>query len=340
MNSGPKRAETLSYAQLDHILRQVRADIGPVLIVFTGGEPLMLGEDLLKAIRLCRELGMRARVVTNAYWAQTRESARATLRELQDAGLDELNISTDDYHLPWISVQRVRNAYEVALELGFGTVVIATCFGPDTAINPTSINAELADGKMELRYDAEQQTRPQLGDQKATKQGIVSNPHVQKIGRGAEQLFDDEVFVEATDAADIEGGCPWAVQAPAITPKGHLVSCCGFELEDNAILDYGDLNQRPLAELLDHADGDLISNMIALIGPPKIKRVLEEICPDEIEFLQPAYGTYCEVCHDLVKIEKNRQALYRHQGAFVEYVIKAREKAERARAGRKLQVIP
>jgi hypothetical protein len=334
MNSGPKRKDMLSFAQLEPILRQVRAEVGPVLIVFTGGEPLLLGEDLLLSIRLCVELGMPARVVTNAYWAQTRESARVTLTALKAAGLDDLNISTDDYHLPWISLQRVRNAYEIALELGFGTVVIATCYSPQSAITPTSINNELADGEMELRYDADQQPRAEIVNPQATKRGILSNPHTQRIGRAANQLWDDEFFIEETDVGDIAGGCPWAVQAPAITPKGHLVSCCGFELEDNPILDYGDLNQRSLAELLDQADGDLITNMIALIGPPKIKRVLEEVCPDEISFPQATYGTYCEVCHDLVNIEQNRRALYRHQSAFVDYVIKAREQQTRKQGRR------
>lgn len=325
MNSGPGRKESLSADQLEGILTQIREELGRVLIVFTGGEPLLLGEVLLGAIRRCRQLGLIPRVVTNAYWASSAGAARAMVRDLAEAGLDDLNISADDWHLPWISIQRVRWAYEAALELGFGNVVISTCFGPESVLTPQAINADFAAGAMELRYDEDDQTMRLNSDMVGNaRAGIISNPHVQRIGRGGSALASEEVYVEEGDVGDLAGGCAWAVRAPAITPRGHLVSCCGFELEDNPILDYGDLNEQPLATLLDRADGDIVTNMIALIGPPKIKRVLEEICPDEIDFPQPSYGTYCDVCHDLVTRPANRRALYEHQGVFVDYVMKAR----------------
>lgn len=121
MNSSPERDDMLSWEQLEKILTQAFSELGNglKLIIFAGGEPMLLGKDLYKAIQLCKQQGLATRIVTNAYWATSPRVARLKLSELKEAGLDEVNISTDDYHLPFIKLTNVRYAYEAALELQF-----------------------------------------------------------------------------------------------------------------------------------------------------------------------------------------------------------------------------
>ena len=125
----------------------------------------------------------------------------------------------------------------------------------------------------------------------------------------------------------LRGGCPHAARAPAISPRGHLLACCGFELEGNPILDYGDGSTTPVAELMDRADEDVITNLIALVGPPQIATLLRERWPDEVE-LRSVYRSHCEACHDLVHIPRNRQALYRHQHRFARLLRDMRDRLE------------
>lgn len=339
MNSGPARQETLTYAQLEHILLQAFAELRPLhVVVFAGGEPMLLGEDLYKAITLCKRHGAVTRIVTNAYWATSPEAARLKIRELRTAGLDELNLSTDDYHLSYISLQRLRYAWDVAKGAGFLSVVLANCSGPNSWLSPQRVEQLFGsdaqadgasadgDGPMQRRFSeaGESLTQIRLPGKTTT---VLSNASVQRLGRGLETLQDDDL--PAQDASELieHGGCPWALRSAAISPKGHLLACCGFELEDNPILDYGDINRRDLKDLLDQADADLITNMIAILGPPKIKQVLEQHWPDEVSFPR-RYNTYCEVCNDLVHIRKNREALYRHQAAFLDGVLSVRERLE------------
>lgn len=331
MNSGPARKETLTYAQLEHILLQLFAEIKPLhVVVFAGGEPTLLGEDLYKAIALCKQHGTVTRVVTNAFWATSKEAAEKKVAELRRAGLDELNLSTDDYHLPYISLQRLRYAWEAAQNAGFLSVVLANCAGPQSWLSPERVEQIFGQpdptdtGHLHRRFDDQGTALTQIRIPGKTM-AVLSNASVQRLGRGLQTMRDEDL--PTGDAGDLteHGGCPWAVRSAAISPKGHLLSCCGFELEDNPILDYGDINSRPLSELLDQADGDLITNMIAIFGPAKIKQILEQYWPDEVSFPR-RYRTYCEVCNDLVHDRKNREAMYRHQGAFVSSVMAVRDR--------------
>jgi hypothetical protein len=333
MNSGPDRQDSLSGEQLEDIIDQLARATATKVIVFSGGESTLLGEDLNRALRRCRRHGIVSRLVTNAYWATSPEAALAKLRELREAGLDELNISTDDYHLPYISLQKIKTAYQAALQLDFRTIVICNAYGPESWLTPERLNAEFGDGKdMKLRYDADGQSIHHEYREGETLV-MLSNGIAMQLGRGVGGLAESEIVHNGTGAgwdalhklADHVGGCPWAVRSAAISPKGHLLSCCGTEVDGNPILDYGSLKDHSLEELLDFADGDLITNMIAFLGPVRIKQVLEQIAPGETIFPRTSYRGVCEVCEDLVKIEQNRAALEKYQEHFVEAVMAIRE---------------
>ena len=148
MNSGPDRSDTLSYEQIESILDQALDELDLLVVVFAGGEPLLLGaETLAKAIKLVADRGVFTRVVTNGYWATSKETAYNTLKTLKDAGLFEINISADDFHLPWISLQRLRYAYDACIDLGFVAPVIANCHGPSTWLTPKALTESLSRGQ-------------------------------------------------------------------------------------------------------------------------------------------------------------------------------------------------
>lgn len=329
MNAGPDRNDTLSWEKLEKILLQLFAETKLNVLVFSGGESTLLGEDLLKALRLCRQHGVITRLVTNAFWATSPAAAEAKLRELRKAGLNELNISTDDYHLPYISLQKVRYAFDAARKFDFLSVVLCNAYGPESWLTPDRINEEFGNGKdMQTRYDANGMSKYYERREGQTLV-LLSNGVSMQLGRGLQGLEEHEVLQtprdQLYDVGDTIGGCPWAVRSAAVSAKGHLVSCCGFEVEDNQILDYGDLAEHSLKELLDRADNDLITNMIATIGPVKLMQLLLEIAPDEVSFPRSSYRGYCEVCEDLVGIKQNRAALYKYQAQFVDAVTAVRK---------------
>lgn len=340
MNSSPARATRLSHEQMKSSLTQLfeAYDIG--VVVFAGGEPLLLGDDLMKTITFCRDSEVRSRVVTNSYWASSPEAALAKCRELRAAGLDEINLSMDDYHEPYVPMQRVKWAYEAALQVDFSAVVIANSCGPQSVMSPEFLEREfgMETAEMQRRFDVDGRSsnyRKKIDGRVI----LMSNGNVQRLGRGAELIADEECSSDSLARhIDEVGGCPHAIRSAAISPGNHLVSCCGFELHGNPILDFGDLGENKLTDLFDQADDDLIVNMIAMVGPPKIKQILEELCPDEVVFPKERYQSYCEVCQDLVGIKKNREAMDKYKSLFVEPILRVREEqARRAREDRSKQ---
>jgi hypothetical protein len=324
MSSGPERKEDLSGPELVAILRDVLAEAKQIeVVVFAGGEPLLLGDTLLDGIRTACSFGKVTRVITNAYWATSAQEARRVVQMLRAAGLHELNVSTDDHHLPFISLQRVRWAYDAACEADFLSVAITHCGGPASILTAEMLQREFgAVRPLEPRYDATGMPHQQRWVPGQTKT-VLSNAPLQRIGRGIDRIGDGELPVLTGNLAT-DGGCKWAMRSPSITPSGHLVACCGFELEGNPVLDYGDLRETPARELLDAVDQDLPTNLIAILGPPLIKDLLVRNWPNEVRF-ERDYRSVCEVCWDLVYTPENRAAFARHQGELVDTVLAVRE---------------
>lgn len=67
-------------------------------ISFTAGEPLLFFGDICKLVRICREKGIYSRIVTNGYWAKTREHADRVVSELMANGLSQLRLSYSRWH--------------------------------------------------------------------------------------------------------------------------------------------------------------------------------------------------------------------------------------------------
>ena len=73
------------------------------VLVLTGGECFLLGDTLVRIIQYATYKGLKTRVVTNGYWANTYESAFNRLKPLVNAGLYEINFSTGDEHAEFVS---------------------------------------------------------------------------------------------------------------------------------------------------------------------------------------------------------------------------------------------
>ena len=88
------------------------------ITVFTGEE---LTLKLLKeGIKYAADGGFIVKLVTNAWWASSRERALTFLKEL---GLKELNVSYDDFHSAFIQGRNIVNAVKAALRLGLKVAV-------------------------------------------------------------------------------------------------------------------------------------------------------------------------------------------------------------------------
>jgi len=328
MNSGPERKGRLTSTQIRGWIDEIASRTEIRTIIFAGGEPLLLGPDIFAAISHARSKRLSTRLVTNAYWALNDDRAREICQKLVDAGLDELNISIDDFHLPYVDPLNVRRAFQAARTMDFQSVVVVHCTGPTTTFNDEQLDALLGEQLPRLFNGDRERT---LFDTPGRRPFVcVSNTSLQAVGRAGQCLSSSDIEMdERWERRSREiGGCPWAVRSPAITPDGHLVSCCGFEVRGNEVLDIGDLAGSSLTELLDHADGDLPLNWIALEGPYAIMDFLKSLDP-ALPFRQ-RYGSYCELCQHIVTDPVIQKALFDNMERRVFHILQRRENIKAA----------
>ncbi len=150
-------------------------------------------------------------------------------------------------------------------------MVIANACGPQSALSPMLLEKEFGMGDVPVQRRFDVNGHSNHYEKNVNGQVLVlSNGNVQRLGRGMELIADEETPTDCNDPlSQMAGGCPHAVRSAAISPRNHMLSCCGFELHGNPILDFGDLARHSVTDLLGKADDDLIVNMIALIGPPR-----------------------------------------------------------------------
>ncbi len=85
---------------------------------FTAGEPLLFLDEISDLIRLSREYGIYTRVVTNGYWAKTREQSNHIVSELVKSGLSQLRISCSRWHQKNINRENIVNAVSSCKKYG------------------------------------------------------------------------------------------------------------------------------------------------------------------------------------------------------------------------------
>ena len=120
----PRQSGVMTLENIRHILSEAR-DLGTIgSIYFEGGEPFLYYAVLLEGVRLAKQQGYEVGIVSNSYWATSVEDAVAWLRPL--AGLiDDLSISSDEYHFDETLSQQARNARLAADQLGIPIGVIS-----------------------------------------------------------------------------------------------------------------------------------------------------------------------------------------------------------------------
>ncbi len=85
------------------------------VLVITGGECFVLGKKLNEIIKYAKKLNLLTRVVSNGFWAKTYDIAYKKLYELKKIGLTEINFSTGDNHIEFVSVENVVNGVRAAV---------------------------------------------------------------------------------------------------------------------------------------------------------------------------------------------------------------------------------
>jgi pyruvate-formate lyase-activating enzyme len=273
VSAGPERREVLAADYLRQVIEQAYFLPSIRVVVFTGGEPTLHPELLLEGIKLAREKGFVTRLVTNAWWAETPEKARDFLQNLRAGGLNELNVSYDDFHLPYLEAfggePNVVNAVRAATELGM-TVLTGAVLHPGAKVKTAYLRqlfqkAGIYDAKIKFLED-----------------------FVFPLGR-ARQKLSTHFFICDVQKRE-RGACQDAGQTLVVLPDGKVLFCCGHIINSWAqeIFTVDSLaSGAPLSEIVAQMQRNVLYWWLHLEGP---EAVLTELG------MEKKFYRKCEAC--------------------------------------------
>lgn len=239
------------------------------MVAFTGGEPFLLGRELVGAVQAAKARGMVTRIVTSAYFGKTEAEASKRLRQVREAGLDELSISWDDFHEEFVAFEAVRNVFMAAKELGL-KVAVNVVQAKDSRWNVNRVRTEL-----------------RLSDN--SDEVFVESP-INLTGRA-------ELTASESDLREKRflGPCPYVLTGPTLSAKGKLLACCGVIPETDALILDHDFAPENLSRAIEAGLRSPLLNWLYLRGPYEIASWISNrygipIRPRE------SVGGNCEAC--------------------------------------------
>ncbi|MBD5278325.1 MAG: 4Fe-4S cluster-binding domain-containing protein [Bacteroides sp.] len=260
------------------------------LIVLTGGECFLLGEETLaNIIRHIHKLGLRSRIVTNAFWATSFKKAYRTLLYLHECGLTEINVSTGDEHLKWVSldnviyaiVASVRNNMPISINIESS---VHKSFGAEDLLNDYRIRKYLESG---LIY-------------------IVNGHWVSSSKIESDPTKKDFAYISSGNTLR----CTSIFTSPSILPNGSVIACCGLTSQDHKSLTLGNVICSDLSSIFEKSIYDFIKLWIYTDGPFSLLKFCNEVNPQLPPIERDLH--ICEYCKILYTNDDYFSTLTKH----------------------------
>jgi len=165
----------------------------------SGGESFLNYQEMLAIFHHARSAGFgHVGATTNAFWALDDAVAERKCGELAAAGVTYFEVSIDFWHLPYVSVERVRCLLRAMRRTGLRATL-------RTLSSRTHHLPELL----------------QTFQEHELLQVVIGNGRMQPVGRGALTIPPSEIYY----GNGVEGSCDQQLNL-TITPNGNVYPCC------------------------------------------------------------------------------------------------------------------
>ena len=115
-SSSPSCCESLDEEIVKKFIATSEHVLGIEFIAFTGGEPFLDYDLLLRLVKFSTSIGKKSTVITNCFWANTQEIANERLRELKQYGVVRVSLSYDKWHSQFVSSDNVKRVVKACNE--------------------------------------------------------------------------------------------------------------------------------------------------------------------------------------------------------------------------------
>ena len=276
IRAGPHRHEEMRLEDAREWIRQIASyrDHYVYVLSLTGGEPFSNLKLLREVMEFAAEFKFYVFVVTNGFWATSREEAKQLLLSLPDICF--LSVSTDLYHQKYVPFEYVQNAIWAINECGIPHYV-----------------SIITENKSDIDYQHISAEIQKIVDPENIRTGITFP--VGRASRMKSELkygFCDEPPKEVCQAAS----------SPCIFPDGRVYGCIGplIDLKHNHPLVLGDLKETSLPEIFDRSETNVVLHALRLWGPHRLVSMLREAGLGHHLPREHVSGSICNTSHGLM----------------------------------------
>lgn len=254
--SNPTIKKRLTKEELFFVIDKIMDSLPTVkLIVFSGGECFMLGDDLFDTLSYIRSKGrdINTRCVTNGYWGSSKKRAKKIAQKLVDARLSEINFSTGLDHQEFVPLDSVMEAAISTIRSDIRTLV---------TIESDSSESKCLEDFIQHDYFLELSS-----DCNFTYQVNSWMP------------FHESSTIRKKDikVKDLDKGCDQLLENMVVTPHGRISACCGLTFEHLPEMIIGNISQENYFDVYSSQIDDLLKLWIKTHGPLHIlKKVYGE----------------------------------------------------------------
>jgi len=240
------------------IVEMAQAGVGG--ISFSAGEPFLYFDQIVELVKLCSQLGIYTRIVTNSFWARTVASSDHLVSELKKNGLCQLRLSYSRWHQKNVDSNNVLNAARSCQKIGLSYFI---SFVTDFS-------------KEDDRYE-----------QFLRDHGLMFFPEpVIYAGRA-------ESFKRRRILTDYQQNC--CDMNPYLAPDLDMYACCdaGSHFEETNFFYLGNLNDNTMEQLFTKSETDRLYNLIRTMGITNIASFAGMKAREIITYSK------CELCRKL-----------------------------------------
>jgi len=292
-NSSPRVKSRLPEATAARLIDEA-AEAEYQVVAFTGGEPLLYGQSLFELIRRAAGRELATRVVSNAYWARTADSASRTVQALAAAGLREINFSTGDQHARFVPMNNIIRAARAGLDQKLKVAVMIETVRERSITRETLVGDPLF---VELFDRAEQEM---IHFCESPWMPLDPNQHLE---------YPDDMAVTAENIERCTG-CDSVINTTTVLADGRVMACCGLGTQQIPELQLGRVEDGNLTAMRALAENDFLKRWIRCEGP---ERILQWAGTKDPAILwEGQYAHRCQACVRLYSDEAVRSVIREH----------------------------
>ncbi|WP_245233329.1 radical SAM protein [Paenibacillus maysiensis] len=270
------------------------ADLGYNVVVFTGGEATLAGQNLLKGIERASSHGITVRIVSNAHWATNDRMAERRIGEFVRAGLTEINLSTGDQHARFVPLDNVIRAARAAVKAGLRAMIMV-----ETVLERI-ITKEVVENHPEFQDICNQFP--------SSKINILESPWM-PLSPSTLNKYPDGVTVNRSNLALCKG-CDSILTTTTIQADGQIAACCGLGMRKIPELKLDSIRETKLATADQTAGEDFLKRWLRVEGPERILAWASDH-KSNIEW-ENMYAHRCQACMRIYTDPEVREVIAKH----------------------------